>query len=55
MGSQRYTDTGSRTFRRRADAERLVADLNDPSRLSLYDGREPRIEELTVTTEFVTH
>jgi len=55
MGSQRFTDTGSRTFRRRADADRLVADLNDPGRLSFYDGREPRIEELTVTTEVVTH
>ena len=54
VGNQRYTETCSRSFRRQAAADRLVATLNDPCRLSMYDGRDPRIEELTVTTETVT-
>lgn len=51
FGNLRYAYRGERTFRRQDDADRFVAFLNDPERVSLFDDEsEPRIENLKIVT-----
>ena len=53
LGLTRYVDAGERTFHRQEDADRLVATLQDPNRPSIFEGREPKIEDLKMVTETI--
>lgn len=50
MGKGRYAERTERTFRRQEDVDAFLASLNDPNRSSLFEGRNPKIEDIVVDT-----
>jgi hypothetical protein len=50
MGDTRLVSKGERTFRRQADADKFVTELQSPETIefSMFAGRENRIENIQV-------